>query len=337
MSNPNPLPSVTAAINVPSAEESSQEESASNTSASIQTSSVSNSSTNVLSIGGVHYKPVTDVGEHCQTLMKKKMSADGRKKEQTEWVKKVNISHVLLSPDKKQIVSIGGILVNDLYLTTLTIFARQIGLVLRNGSSRRKQSIIDSIHSYIVSQEYRASIGANTPDINKVLSNKKTRPKYLTQEGSLYRLCNVFTHPKGRELFLLTKKQISRNNLDTKNNHGSVWEAIANLYHNQDGIGEVHDPKHKLQGFELCPNEAEFYDKLDGVPQVRGLADYLLAHYKDARNNKTKSGNHKEFCSFVQGKGWLLYFHNHLMELGDKALMNSSRQSLSSIPSKLPS
>ena len=260
-------------------------------------------------------------GDNVGKSGEKSVKAVEKRKAQISWAKGLTLSHVIMSPDKKNIVSIGGIATNDLYLATLTTFARRIGCVIKNTVARKKETVIKCIHNHIVTSDYRSSIHANTPLVKKS-SNKKTKPKVLTKDGSLYRLVNVLTSPKGKELFLLSKKQLSKHDLDTKSHHSKVYADLLDLYLNEDDIDELHDPEGNIEVYNVSKFEPCLYDRFNNGDELKTVVDYLCAHYKEVRNNKTKSGEHKPFSAFIHGKIWLLYFHQRLVELGDTDIMS---------------
>ena len=118
-----------------------------------------------------------------------------------------------------------------------------------------------------------------------------------------------------------TRKAYTKNDLDSRKPHQSVWKELQVLYHDLEDVKKIADPSRSLLGFNVSKDIAEFFDDLD-VDNVRAATEYLLAHYKDARNNKVKSGQHLHFSSFCARKPWLQYFHYRLCELGNTNLMS---------------
>ena len=64
------------------------------------------------------------------------------------------------------------------------------------------------------------------------------------------------------------------------------------------------------------------------VDEFQEVVKFILSHFKTARNRKNTSGQHMPFDGFVEGKSWLLYFHNAIESVGDKALGTVLMQSL---------
>jgi hypothetical protein len=60
------------------------------------------------------------------------------------------------------------------------------------------------------------------------------------------------------------------------------------------------------------------FDPLN-VNEFKMVADFIGFHYNKMRKDKNQSGQHKTFEEFVS-KGWLLFYHHRLVEIGDKDL-----------------
>ena len=92
------------------------------------------------------------------------------------------------------------------------------------------------------------------------------------------------------------------------------------IYHNIDNaeIGKLSGPT--LVGHNIDTAIAEKYDKLN-AEEFKEVVMFIMSHYKTARNRKNTSGQHEhDFGKFVEGKSWLLYFHNVIESIGDRAL-----------------
>ena len=160
----------------------------------------------------------------------------------------------------------------------------------------------------------------------------------MVKEGTEYRIINVITSNDGKQPFQNTKKQASRHDLDGKGSkYQQHYMTLLNLYLsgikfeeekdiNEDEFGTIDDPDGtKLSSFHLDINgfqkniAHEEIDKLSCEDFERCLK-YILAHYRQAKNNNTKSGNHGNFHEFTK-KEWVVYLHMKLEEVGDKRLL----------------
>ena len=77
------------------------------------------------------------------------------------------------------------------------------------------------------------------------------------------------------------------------------------------------------------------WDELD-TSSFRPCTKHIIAYYREARNNKNKSGQHQPFSKFTGGKAWLLYLHARLAESGDRDLMQTSYPELDRHVSSTP-
>ena len=152
-------------------------------------------------------------------------------------------------------------------------------------------------------------------------TNAKTKPTVLTQDGMLYRVINVITCEVGKDHYITTRKQFERNDLDGKLPHAEAWESMADLYEDDFfvDIDTISDPRKELVGYGVDKSIAKEYDVLN-VADFKSVTEYIMAHYKEAMNNKVVSGQHKCFSDFVHGKHWLLCLNTRLQDLGDKGL-----------------
>jgi hypothetical protein len=74
--------------------------------------------------------------------------------------------------------------------------------------------------------------------------------------------------------------------------------------------------------YSVQPDESSFYDTLTEY-EFAGVMTYVNYHYDKARKNKTQSGTYTSpFEDFAQQKGWLVFYHDKLMELGNQDMFN---------------
>ena len=147
----------------------------------------------------------------------------------------------------------------------------------------------------------------------------KTRPAALMKDGTLYRIINVICSMAGRPLFLTTKQVMSRAALDSGDKNMSLYEGMADLYKDMTDFNmiDVVDESQMI-GFGVDDDAAIDFDQLNPL-EFKECLDFILAHYREARNNKNKSSNHQPFADYTSRKPYLLYLHLRSTEIGDKA------------------
>ena len=168
-------------------------------------------------------------------------------------------------------------------------------------------------------EAYRAAVLEGPTKRKNKKSSRSTKPSALNLDGTLYRAINAITCESGRGLFCLTRKQHSRQDVDSKKAHQSSWDGMHGIYSDSgnEDIGKLSGPA--LVGHKVDTNIASEYDELN-VDEFQEVVLFILSHFKSARNRKNTSGQHKPFNNFIDGKSWILYFHNVIESVGDKAL-----------------
>ena len=99
----------------------------------------------------------------------------------------------------------------------------------------------------------------------------------------------------------------------------SLYEGMTDLYKDITDFNmiDVVDESQMI-GFGVDDDAAIDFDQLNPL-EFKECLDFILAHYREARNNKNKSGNHQQFADYTNGKPYLLYLHLRSTEIGDKA------------------
>jgi hypothetical protein len=149
------------------------------------------------------------------------------------------------------------------------------------------------------------------------------------EDGTLYRIANTIIEKKAA--FIETKNAHDQGDQDTRRAKQMAWEVLSNHYSSGtkslDKLSPL--PKDKLLGHGIPSNisASTHCDTLD-LDEFQECVSYLLAHYREARNDQTKSGYHHDFSDCVKGKKWLLYFYYVLVELGDRDLSNCAYPTL---------
>ena len=121
-------------------------------------------------------------------------------------------------------------------------------------------------------------------------------------------------------MFLNTKRVMSRATLDSGDKNMSLYEGMTDLYKDITDFNmiDVVDESQMI-GFGVDDDAAIDFDQLNPL-EFKECLDSILAHYREARSNKNKSGNHQQFADYTNGKPYLLYLHLRSTEIGDKAL-----------------
>ena len=163
---------------------------------------------------------------------------------------------------------------------------------------------------------------------NRKKSSASTKPTCITEEGTLYRICNTIIEKK--DDFIATKDSHDQGDHDTRKAKAVHWESMTKHYHQEKPSLNKLSPagSNALIGHSIPSNVCTDCDVLK-PDEFQACVDYILAHYREARNNQTKSGNHRPFDSYVGGKKWLLYFHSVLEELGDRNVKSCAYPTLS--------
>ena len=166
--------------------------------------------------------------------------------------------------------------------------------------------------------------------------SKSTKPKCLTKEGTLFRIINVITSSHGKQSFMITRQDYDREDIDSNLiPHYDCYHTLLKLYVDItiDEFNKLSPVLNSDNAFmvKTMDHESHKPDDFDDltVNQLKDSIDYIVATYKIARSNKNTSGQHLPFASFVNGKLWLLYLNELLVQLGDTALMDCCYAELS--------
>ena len=119
--------------------------------------------------------------------------------------------------------------------------------------------------------------------------------------------------------FLETKWVMSCATLDSGDKNMSLYEGMADLYKDMMDYNMIDVVNQsQMTGFGVGDDAAIDFDQLNPLEYKKCL-EFILAHYWEARNNKTKSDNHQPFADYTSRKTYLLYLHLQSTEIGDKA------------------
>ena len=112
---------------------------------------------------------------------------------------------------------------------------------------------------------------------------------------------------------------MSRATLDSGDKNMSLYEGMTDLYKDMTEFNmiDVIDES-QMVGFGVEDDGAIDFDQLNPL-EFKECLDFILTHYREAHNNKNKSGNHQPFADYTNGKPYLLYLHLQSTEIGDQA------------------
>ena len=112
---------------------------------------------------------------------------------------------------------------------------------------------------------------------------------------------------------------MSHATLNSGDKNMSLYEGMAHLYKDMMDYNMVDViDQSQMIGFGVDDDAAIDFDQLNPL-EFKECLDFILAHYREAHNNKNKSGNHQPFADYTSGKPYLLYLHLWSTEIGDKA------------------
>ena len=246
-----------------------------------------------------------------------------------EFICKYNFDDVVLTEDGNGVYSIGPLLYgkNQIRSSMMVSFLRKNNQKV--GDVQNKKEYCRNMIVHIT--KVRRNGGLKKEDIKKSVQNKTggvssaiTKPSFLTRDGTLFRVINVITSEEGRKLFIRTRQNFTRKQLDTGTfPYADVWTGIHVLYEDYERYGKLATAQNCLTGTDVDPNSACLDTDKTTVIDLKQIVEYVMAHYKKARNNKNKSGHNKPFSNFVHKKWWLLYLHYLLEEIRNRALSDT--------------
>ncbi|KAL7552355.1 hypothetical protein ACHAWF_016575 [Thalassiosira exigua] len=245
---------------------------------------------------------------------RKKSEDIARKNErQRLWAGTLELSHVILTEDKSDVQTLGGVPWKDLKMKAREEF-------MKANNIARNANLGKAIANFVNAGAVKTAIVAQ----NRAKAKKKNptvRPKWIKKDDTLYRLVNVITREKQRGNFMATRRSHDATDQDTRKPHNAAWGFMAQDYSSDDELLLViaSDARPGLVGFCIDENICHDYDECN-QEEFQSGATYLLAVYRVAMNERVKSGNHKAFSAYCSGATWLLYFHLLLQSIGDTML-----------------
>ena len=226
-----------------------------------------------------------------------------------------SVEDIILDETKTQILSIAGVDHASLSAKVRLYYCREMGIMVLN-KKRKKEEITELILNHVSGQILKELV---KQPMKKKAKASRTRPAALMKDGTLYWIINVLRSMEGRPLFLHTKRVMSHATLDSGEKNMSLYKGILDLYKDisEYNMIEVVDPS-QMVGYGVEDDTAIDFDKLN-LSEFKECLDFIMAHYRVARNNKNKSGSHQPFADYTSRKLYLLYLHLCSTEIGDKA------------------
>ena len=154
---------------------------------------------------------------------------------------------------------------------------------------------------------------------------KSSKPEAVEQEGTYYRVINAILHPSAKQYYLLTGGSFDRAELDGKAGHRDKWSKIHEIYSDTETgiLNEMNVKYHSdiFNALSIPNNTPETYDVLS-LDDFIATVNYVNFHYKSAKQNNERSGQHGDFPDYINGKVWLVFYNSKLAEIGDVSLDN---------------
>ena len=118
-----------------------------------------------------------------------------------------------MNEDKSSITTIGGQDCQKIPVGVLIVFTRKIGVKVKN-TERERARVLEIILGMVKGEAFRTTV----VEVSKreKTSSARTRPSALKSDGTLYRAVNAIMCEEGRGLFIPTRKQRTRQDVDSK-------------------------------------------------------------------------------------------------------------------------
>jgi hypothetical protein len=222
---------------------------------------------------------------------------------------------------KNAIISIKGAQFSSWTCDMMKKFLRKNSVSVGKGDGG-KQKLHELMVQFYIGTRIRDRLADGGRSKKKAKSSK---PEAVSTEGTYYRVINSFLHPDVKAFYLMTGASFDRAALDAKSGHRDKWAKIFELYADKDNDSVSHlNVKQNRDFFTYAsiPNDiAKTYDDLT-LEDFIATVEFINFHYKTAKQNNEKSGEHGDFSDYVGGKVWLVFYNAKLEELGDSALDN---------------
>ena len=241
-------------------------------------------------------------------------------KEKEDWASNLTLDKIEFNSNMTDIVSIAGVPLKKFVGKMLVKFLRSNHIPCPNGQVSKGHRIQHLIN-HAKNKPVRAAIAQSVRGKKK---NKGTKPLVVTKDGTLYRVILTITNGTSRSNFIETMKTRSRADIDLAIiPHLHQWEDISKVYNDETNeylsiLGDT-EGKYVIYANDKAPSD---FDNLDAQGMYETV-EYINFHYGRMRRNKNLSGKNDtddDMINFCQSKGWLLFYHDKLSEINDKAL-----------------
>jgi hypothetical protein len=251
------------------------------------------------------------------------VSKDERKEEikkKEDWASTLKLDKIEFNSNMTDIVSIAGVPLKKFVGKMLVKFLRGNHIPCPNGQVS-KGHCIQHLINHTKNKPVRAAIAQS---VRAKKRNKGTKPLVVTKDGTMYRVILTITNGTSRSNYIETMKTRSRADIDLAIiPHLHQWEDITKVYNDETNeylsiLGDS-EGKYVIYANDNVPSD---FDKLDAQGMYETV-DYINFHYGRMRRNKNLSGKNDtddDMINFCQSKGWLLFYHDKLSEINDKAL-----------------
>jgi len=247
--------------------------------------------------------------------MSKEEKAEQRKR-QIQWAEGRTINDIALTDNGKDVHTLGGLEWTKLHGDVKRAFMRK-NAISQPQSMRLVSQLGNVVASHINAQGYKNNLTAP----HRKSRSAATKPPCIIKEGTLFRVVNTIAELK--DDYKETNSSHDQHDQDTRNPKSLAWERMTEHYNSTAESLKKLSPggSHALLGHSVPNDVCAEYDELT-VDEFKQCAKYIQALYREARNRKNQSGNHKSFGHYCDGKKWMLYFHAVLEEVGDRGLQS---------------
>ena len=228
------------------------------------------------------------------------------------------MSDLIFNKELSESVSIGGFKLDHFKHRMLIKFCRDNGIIVPSNKQKKDDCIL-----YILNHKKNAGARAKVASAMKA-KNKSTKPPVVTTDGTLYRVCLTITHSLSRNTYMETLKNATRIDIDA----GSLmfkeqFKTLCLAYNDNTDtyLDTLGDPDGRYMTY-ANNNVPKTFDVLN-EQAMSNIISYLNFTYRTMRKKLKVSGTHTTPVEdFIQGKGWLLFYHYKLSENGNKGLMD---------------
>lgn len=233
------------------------------------------------------------------------------------WARGMQLRDVVLTQNGEDVDTLGPRKWSELTMQVKEAFMKANN-ISKSQTLRLASQLGMNVANHINSQGYKDKVKSTLRTASK---NKRAKPDCVTYDGTYYRAINVIILKK--ELYILTKDSHDQQDQDTRNAKPVAWQTLHEVY--ESDLEELKElspaARNALTGFSVPPDVCRLWDDLD-YEEFEQVVTYIGALYRDCRNKKNVSGEHDQFGAYVGGRPYLLYFHECLVETGDRALQD---------------